>query len=88
MMYYEYTAFYQDGGTVHHLSFVAAVPSNQILSQGLDWFRGVCWKALNKRVQTTALMTHWVVEIPAADVSDMAIYPAAKMKAIYSITTI
>lgn len=87
MTYYEYTAFYQDGNTVHHLSFVAGVYANQIQLQGLDWFRGLCCKALFARVQVDAILTHWVTEIPAADVSDIAIYPADKMPAIYNVRT-
>ena len=87
MIFYEYTAFYQDGDDVQHLSFVAGVYANQIQLHGLDWFRGLCWEALNKRVQTDALLTHWVTEIPSADVSDLAIYPAIRMRAIYNIHT-
>jgi hypothetical protein len=86
--FYEYTAFYQDGKTVHHLSFVAGVYANQIQLHGLEWLRGLCYQALSKRVHTDALLIHWVAEIPAADVPGMAIYPAAEMKAVYSITTI
>jgi hypothetical protein len=87
MTYYEYTVFYQDGKAQHQMCFVAGVWANQIQLHGLDWFRGLCWKALNKRVQTDALLMHWVIEIPSADVPDIAIYPAARMPVIYNIHT-